>query len=141
MKVKLNPYLVITLAFVVAGVILLAGQIKSGRISLPTVTVGSSSQKLAEKAIDYINKNLVQPGTTVTLVKVSDAGNIYKLDLKIGSQDAESYVSKDGKFFFPEGFDMSVKLNNNPAPAGQSNNSDCSTSSDNGGGTGSSCGQ
>ena len=136
MKVKLNPYLVITLAFVVAGVILLAGQIKSGRISLPTVTVGSSSQKLAEKAIDYINKNLVQPGTTVTLVKVSDAGNIYKLDLKIGSQDAESYVSKDGKFFFPEGFDMSVEL---PAQ-GQGNNSAPSAGGSAGNPPSSSCG-
>ena len=132
MKIKLNPYLIVVFALVVAGVILLAGQIKNGKITLPTITVGSSSQKLAEKAIDYINKNLVQPGTTVTLVKVSDAGNIYKLDLKIGSQDAESYVSKDGKFFFPEGFDMSVEL---PAQ-GQSNNSAPASSSASGGGCG-----
>jgi hypothetical protein len=76
MKVKLNPYLIIVFALVVAGAILLAGQIKNGRISLPTLTVGSSSQKLAEKAIDYINKNLVQPGTTVTLVKVSDRKSV-----------------------------------------------------------------
>ncbi|OHA61936.1 MAG: hypothetical protein A2117_01125 [Candidatus Wildermuthbacteria bacterium GWA2_46_15] len=132
MKVKLNSYLIIALAFVVAGVILLAGQIKNGRLVLPTITVGSSSQKLAEKAIDYINKNLVQPGVTATIVKISDVGNVYKLDMKVAGQNAESYVTKDGKFFFPEGFDMSVEL---PAQ-GQSNNSAPASGNASGGGCG-----
>ncbi|MBI4359141.1 MAG: hypothetical protein HY577_00935 [Candidatus Nealsonbacteria bacterium] len=122
MKVKLNPYLIIVFALLVAGVILLAGQIKSGRLALPVITVGSSSQKLTEKTTDYINKNLVQPGVTATIVKISDVGNVYKLDMKVAGRDAESYVTKDGKFFFPEGFDMSVELNRNPVQ-GQSNNS------------------
>ncbi|MDP2926971.1 MAG: hypothetical protein Q8N65_02455 [bacterium] len=139
MKVKLNPYLIIVFALVVAGVILLTGQIKNGRLSLPTITVGSSSQKLAEKAIDYINKNLVQPGVTATIVKISDVGSVYKLDMKVAGRDAESYVTKDGKFFFPEGFDMSVELNRNPVQ-GQGDNSAPSAGGGAGSPSGGGCG-
>ncbi len=63
-------------------------------------------QKAADQAVSYINENLLQPGTQATLEDISDEGSLYKVKLKIGDLDFQSYVTKDGKYLFPQGIDM-----------------------------------
>lgn len=68
-------------------------------------TTSVKSQKAAEQSIDYINANLLQ-GDKAVLKGVSEISSIYKIELEVGGQRFESYMTKDGKFLFPSGIDM-----------------------------------
>lgn len=54
------------------------------------------------RAVDFITKNLVKPGTKVEVSSVTKEFGLYKLNLKIGTQDVSSYITLDGKIFFPD---------------------------------------
>lgn len=62
-------------------------------------------------ALDFIDKNLVQPGTKVDISTVTAVGSLYKLDIAVGTQKITAYMTNDGSQFFPTGMDM------NAAPA------------------------
>lgn len=64
-----------------------------------------SKEKAGEKAIKYINENLLQ-GEEAKLSKVEKTGGVYFVGLKIGENEYESYISLDGRYFFPNGFDL-----------------------------------
>lgn len=70
-----------------------------------------SSQEAAQKVINYINDNLTEGGTA-SLVEVIDGGQIYKIRLEIQNNEYNSYVTKDGKYLFPEGYDLDAELEN-----------------------------
>lgn len=60
-----------------------------------------TAQEAAEKAIDYINENMLQ-GTTASLISVMEENGLYKFHLGIAEQEYDSYVTKNGKLLFPE---------------------------------------
>ncbi len=70
----------------------------------------SAYQKTAEKAIKFINENIINGRGTASLTNVSEEGNILKISFKIGEQSYDSYVTKDEKFLFPEGYEMSKEV-------------------------------
>jgi protein-disulfide isomerase len=59
------------------------------------------------KTLDFVNKNLVQPGNEVTVKEISEADGLYKtiITMKNG-QEIISYISKDGSKFFPQVIDI-----------------------------------
>ena len=61
---------------------------------------GMSNQKIAEKAINYINDNGLA-GSTASLVNVSEESGLVKIKLEIGGNQVDSYATKDGKLLFP----------------------------------------
>ncbi len=66
-----------------------------------------SGQAAAQKAVEYINNNILQKGTTASLVGVKEESGLYKFTLKIKDKEFTSYVTKDGKILFPEeGIDL-----------------------------------
>ncbi len=62
-----------------------------------------SADEASEKAISFINENLVEEGTVVSLVSVLDESGLYKIKIKLGDSEIDSYITKDGKFLFPQG--------------------------------------
>ncbi|MFH1523174.1 MAG: hypothetical protein ABIE43_05160 [Patescibacteria group bacterium] len=58
------------------------------------------------KAEEFINANLMQPGTKASIKDISEEGDLYKIVVDIGGQDVDSYLSKDGNKFFPQVFDI-----------------------------------
>jgi hypothetical protein len=40
------------------------------------------------------------------LISVSEEGSIYKIHIKVGDGEYDSYVTKDGKFLFPYGYNL-----------------------------------
>jgi len=102
---KLNKNL-IPVAIIVAGV-LIAGAVifvNQGKTTcLESEPELLSSQQVGEKAINFINENLLQGSTTTaSLVDIIEESGIYKIQLKIGNQEFPSYITKDGKLLFPE---------------------------------------
>jgi len=61
---------------------------------------------VAENTIKYINENLLAEGNTASLVSAVEERGVYKIIMKIGQQEYESYITKDGVFLFPEGYRM-----------------------------------
>lgn len=72
-----------------------------------TITGRISADAAADKAINFINDNLLSGGQTITLKSVEDDNQLYRVGLEVGGQEFVSYVSKDGKLLFPSVINMS----------------------------------
>lgn len=71
-------------------------------------------QEAANKAIDYINKVILGGQATVVLGETSEENGIYKIKFTLGDKEFSSYITRDSKLFFPEGFDLTESQ---PTPA------------------------
>ncbi|MBI2665066.1 cupredoxin domain-containing protein [Candidatus Woesearchaeota archaeon] len=74
-----------------------------------TATELSISQA-EEKALDYVNNNLLRPPFLAEVKKSEDTGNLYKITLGVAGEEVDSYLTKDGKIFFPQGFNTEESL-------------------------------
>jgi len=63
-------------------------------------------EAIRAKAEKFINDNLVKPGTQAKIKDIAEESGVYKITVSVGSQDVVSYISKDGKEFFPQAIDM-----------------------------------
>lgn len=101
---------IVTLILAIIGVTLIGGGIffmskkKNPFGMLASVSGAISSQEAGDKAIDFINKNLLREGVTASLKEIKEESGLYKVTIKItqkdSEQDADVYVSLDGKFLF-----------------------------------------
>ena len=81
---------------------------------------GLSLEEAEAKALEFVNTNLLQPPFTATVESSSDEGSLYKVFLSVAGQTVDSYLTKDGKLFFPQGFDTTELVAEEPtdlAPA------------------------
>ncbi len=58
------------------------------------------------RAENFINDFLMQPGEKATVSEVTPAYGLYKMKVDITSGQVESYLSQDGKLFFPQALDI-----------------------------------
>ena len=85
------------LAFIVAGCSLTA---QSGG-----KPIGLEAAKA--KAVDFINKNLMQAGSEVTVKEAGEESGLYKIVVNMSSgQEVTSYLTLDGKTFFPQAMNI-----------------------------------
>jgi protein-disulfide isomerase len=63
-----------------------------------------------QKALDYINQLLASQGQKVELISWEEESGLYKIRIKIGDKEYESFVTKDGKFLFPVAYDLTQKI-------------------------------
>lgn len=102
---KLIHYKILTIALTI---LLVAGGVywiqNAGLNSIKRI----SAEEAAQKAVSYINENLLGGQITANLIKVTeDKGkNLYKLNLKVGNREVESYVTLDGKILFPDAINL-----------------------------------
>lgn len=63
-------------------------------------------------AATYIQNNLVSPTVSVNVTNVTKVGNFYQINILLSagtaSQNVESYLSLDGRYFFPSGYDLTA---------------------------------
>jgi len=89
------------------------------KLSLPNI-LGVSGNQMGEKVISYINDNQLS-SSPAGLVSVSEASGLFKVRIKIGSNEFDSYATKDGKLLFPNAIEMVAQTTDKPA--NQNNNS------------------
>jgi len=65
-----------------------------------------SEDQAKTKAETFINNNLMQAGSKATIKDITEAYGLYKLNIDITTSVVESYMSKDGKLFFPQALDI-----------------------------------
>ncbi len=63
-----------------------------------------------DKALTYVNTNLLQAPFVATVEKSAAVGDLYKITLSVAGQSVDSYLTKDGNLFFPQGFDLSASV-------------------------------
>lgn len=70
------------------------------------------------KAEEFINRNLIPPDSDQQAKAdgITEENGIYKVSINLGGQTIESYITKDGKTFFPQG--MNVQETNEEAENG-----------------------
>lgn len=76
------------------------------------------------KAETFINENLMGSGSKIIIKGAEEKNGLYKIALNTGSgNDIESYMTKDGKIFFPQAMDIEKiendKKNAPPTPTPQ----------------------
>lgn len=69
-----------------------------------------SVEEAKEKALSYINTNLMQPGTSAMVKNIEDIGNLYKIKLDISGREFDSYLTKDGSLLFPSVVDLNEEV-------------------------------
>lgn len=75
-----------------------------------------SADELAEKAINYLNNNILPAGTTASLIDISEEGDVYKIRVEVEGTEYQSYVSKDGKYLFPDAFVLDTEVKDQEQP-------------------------
>jgi hypothetical protein len=72
-------------------------------------------------AEEFINSYLMSPGSKATIQEITEEYGLYKIQVDIMSDVVESYITKDGKLFFPQAFDVEEMSNsaNQQADANQ----------------------
>lgn len=99
--------LIAVIAIAVVLVIVAVANFGDGNFSSAKKLSPEEAKNLAE---DYINSELVS-GATATVSEVTDYNKtLYKLTVMLEGDSIESFMSKDGKMFFPQGMDTSVSL-------------------------------
>jgi len=112
---NLIPVAIVIAALLIAGAIIYIYQGK-GKEKISGLL---SPQQAAEKAINYINQNLLQGGATASLINVVEENGIYKFRLKIGQNEYDSYVTKNGKLLFIQGIDLEKPRKKVEEPKGE----------------------
>jgi len=58
------------------------------------------------KAVSYVNTKLLQPPFTAEVKSAEETATLYKFKLSVAGQEVDSYMTKDGALFFPQGLDL-----------------------------------
>lgn len=69
---------------------------------------GLSQKNAAAKAESFVNTDLLSGQGGATVKVVGSVGNLYKLQIAYQGRNIDSYMTKDGKLFFPQVFEMST---------------------------------
>jgi len=103
---KINVWILISLVLTIALVLsLLRGWGVTGK-----ATGTLSAEEAGKKAIDYINNNLVQPGTNASMVSTKDLGSVYEVVTSYQGQQISIYITKDGGYLFLSAYDTSENI-------------------------------
>lgn len=65
-----------------------------------------SAEEAKTKVENFVNTYLMQSGSKATIKEVTKEYGLYKLKIDVVSSVIESYVTRDGKLFFPQALDM-----------------------------------
>jgi hypothetical protein len=78
-----------------------------------TVSTGNeiSLAEAETKVINYVNNNLLQGAPFLAeLYSSKELDSLYQVTVAVAGETVDSYITKDGQLFFPQGFDITVNL-------------------------------
>lgn len=100
---KINIWMLTTTVLIIALIIVIIGRINfTGRFAGTILT----EDEAAKKCMDYINANLVQPGTSADLISVEESNGVYKIITSYQSNKIPIYITKDGSMMFLQALDL-----------------------------------
>ena len=102
---KLIHYKILTIALTI---FLVGGTVSWIQNANPNSIKKITAEEAADKALSYINNNIPGDQIIANLINVIEdkEKSLYKLNLKIGDRELESYVTLDGKTLFPDAINL-----------------------------------
>lgn len=82
----------------------------------PSAKKDVGKEKAATIAEEFINEYLMEPGSKASIVNITEEYGLYKIGVDITTSVVDSYLSKDGKLFFPQALNI-AEINGEEAPA------------------------
>jgi protein-disulfide isomerase len=107
---KVNFWMVSTLILLIFVGILFLRKCEIKETSTKAEVSTLTAEKAAEKCINYINNNLVQPGTKASIASVEEINGVYKVTTSYQGNQIPVYITKDGAYIFLQAFNTSVEL-------------------------------
>lgn len=84
-------------------ILLVIAFIAAGCTTLGQKSTSINPEDAKSLAADFINNNLMKPGNTVSIKEVIEESGVYKIVVNMtNGEEIDSYMSKDGKIFFPQ---------------------------------------
>jgi len=101
---SLLPAIIISIGIVILGFFIYLGY-QSQEQSQTGTEMGAalSKDEAKEVAMDFINNMMLQGQSLATFVSIVEERGMYKVDILVAGNPFSSYITKDGKVFFPEG--------------------------------------
>ncbi len=90
--------------------ILLVIMLAFSLINKPASTESLSKEEASQKALNFINSNLLSEGQSAELKEVVEEGDLYKITLSIEGKEFDSYITKDAEMLFPSALDLTVEV-------------------------------
>lgn len=116
-KMRFNKnFIIIAIAVavvIITGVLIFINSSSGGMFSFSPV----SRQEAVDNAIDYLNNNLLQ-GQKATASNITEESGIIKFKVNIDTNSYDSYITKDGKLFFPQAYLLTGPSNSGVQPEG-----------------------
>ncbi len=69
-----------------------------------------SADDAQAKALNFVNNQILQPPFYAEATATEEVGKLYKVALSVAGQPVNSYITKDGALFFPQGFETDRTL-------------------------------
>ncbi len=105
MNLKLIPVAIIIVGILIAGAIYYESGTKCPGLRGEEGEI-ISSQEAEEKVIGFINQNILRGRGTASSVETVEDNGLYKVKFAVGEQEIESYLTLDGRLFFPEAINL-----------------------------------
>lgn len=100
--------LVIVVVLIVLGLITSSSLRKEDKTKSVTLKPGKniSIEAAKTRTEEFINSFLMQSGSKATIKEITSEYGLYKIKVDITSDVVESYLTKDGRLFFPQALDI-----------------------------------
>ncbi|KKR48772.1 MAG: hypothetical protein UT86_C0003G0101 [Candidatus Magasanikbacteria bacterium GW2011_GWC2_40_17] len=90
---------------VIAGIVI-SSLIGAGAYFYISKSAWAPIQEVEAKSTEFVNTELLQGQGSATVKVTGKEGDLYKLEVNYNGQKIDSFVSKDGKRFFPQSFEI-----------------------------------
>ncbi len=91
---------------IVLPIILVIALVIIGLFSFNRPVKNLNQDEAKTRAENFINDNLMQSGSKATIKETTTEYGLYKFKIDVVSDVVESYLSKDGKLFFPQALNI-----------------------------------
>ncbi len=95
----------LSLAMLLIG-ILIGSNVSAGNSSLNSAFL--TQAQASEKAVAYIN-NALQGQASAKMISINESSGLYSMDIDVGGQKYNSFMTKDGKMLFPSGISLDAQ--------------------------------
>ena len=111
-KKKLDSGKLIALAIIIGGLVIAGSYTLFQKPKIVEKCPGESlsSQEAGEKALNYVNKVLIEGEPKASLKEVAEENCLYRVKINVNDRDFDTFITRDGKTFFIEGKKIDEEL-------------------------------
>ena len=103
---KTIPIAIIIVGVLIAGVIVYTNYTKSPAEEVEESEDVLSLEEAGERVISFIDENILQGQTPISLIETLEENGLYKVRFKVEEEEVEWRITKDGEIILPQAIDL-----------------------------------